>query len=240
MSSQQRNVTVYIDNGPPLPGTLTQSQDVMWVSSGLSRPNQSWEYTDERGHFHAYNRDDDSEPYPTLQKRVEHVDCDGSCSDDGECEGYSETHHSCRICAEEITPGLLHGAHSTPVPGLKDWMVTVHAALPALYNADQVSVRMWSPSSIYFGVAVASSVNVCSDGTGESELFGNGALGLRKLSTPACPVCGAAVRVDRIDVSTVTDRDKVYVLGGETRCAANALHDVFEVAQAWLNDGEAQ
>jgi hypothetical protein len=53
-------------------------------------------------------------------------------------------------------------------------------------------------------------------------------------SRPPCPTCGAPIHVERIDVTAGTDRDKVYVPGGETRCTADEGHDIGGVAWAWL------
>lgn len=53
---------------------------------------------------------------------------------------------------------------------------------------------------------------------------------------PLCPVCGASVHVERIDVTAAPGRRKEYVLGGDTRCSADERHDVTAVALAWLSE----
>lgn len=182
MSDQQVDVTVHINDGPPLRGRLTETQQMIDVSTGLPQADRAWEHVDENGHYHAYTHDEVVDHYPTLVSRGEHVECDGSCG--GVCggEGYVITRWFCRICDVEVQPGSVPGPHMATVPGMKDWRVTVYAALPELWNTDRLSVRMVSQLGGYFGVAIATDVQLDSNGWGEAELSGASPLGFRKLA----------------------------------------------------------
>lgn len=39
-------VEIYINNGPPLTGSLDVHQDVEWQHSNLPRPNPRWQFTE--------------------------------------------------------------------------------------------------------------------------------------------------------------------------------------------------
>jgi hypothetical protein len=150
MATLRTTTKIYIGDRPAMPGTLTieQNNEVMW--SNLPRANPSWSYTDRQGHKHAYVEDGDRYTTSTLDVEYEHIDCDGSCGDSG-CEGYDIPHYSCRICGEEITPGLLHGPHSFVVEGHRSWVVDVPAAVGDV--DDELPVRITTQSSSLTGTA---------------------------------------------------------------------------------------
>lgn len=178
----REHVTVHI-NGQEIPGTLVASQEVERVTTNLSQPDPAWEYTDQQGHYHAYTDDDTMNHYPTLLRRDEHVDCDGSCGGVCEGEGYTVPRFYCFVCNEQIEPGVTRGPHTTTIPGLKYWEVTLHAGWMDV-GSGAVSLRMVKPGRTFFGFAEVTNTTICSDGTGETELAGVSALGTRKNNQP--------------------------------------------------------
>lgn len=141
---------IYINDGPGEPGVLIVEQHVETLWSNLPRPNPSWKYTDREGHGHTYAEDDEQFATPTLDVEYEHVPCDGACGDGG-CEGYDESHYYCRICREEIAPGLLYGPHRINVPGLRSWTVRVESRAGAV--GDEVAIRAERGTERFLGRA---------------------------------------------------------------------------------------
>lgn len=168
-------VEIYINNGPPLTGSLDVHQDVQWEHSDLPRPDPRWQFTDSNGHYHAH-ADDKLEPYPTLDRVVEPVACDGSCGGTCDGEGYSTTRYFCLICREEITPGSLSGPYRFAIPGLKSWTVEV----PSAITAERVSVRIEAAGTVMFGVAGYGQWTHDSEYGHRTSLTGIGPLGRRK------------------------------------------------------------
>lgn len=132
---------VHINDGPAMSATLTITQEIITQWSALPRPDTRWTAVDSNGHFHAYDQsDDNSDRYPTLNRRVEVVSCTDE-EHDIDCEGGNITHYHCRICDEELKPGILHGEHSFTIPGMKTWDVVAMDDLPSKLDRGQVSVR---------------------------------------------------------------------------------------------------
>lgn len=174
-------VDVSIDNSDPMPGQLTVEQPMQRIQSLGPRPDPAWEYVDNNGHFHAYTSEDSHHRYPTLSAREEHIGCDGTCGGVCEGEGYSVTRYACRICDEQIEPGLIHGPYTTGLPGLTDWRLTVRTTNPGIMNGygKDVSVRITgSQGPSWFGIALVAGCTWHSYGEGELELAGNGQLGV--------------------------------------------------------------
>lgn len=97
--------SVTINNGAPLPASLTIDQDVEMVRSDrATKPDPSWSYIDDSGHFHAYTQGGET---PTLDRRAEHVDCDGSCGGVCEGEGYTIDRYYCQICSQHVEPRFI-------------------------------------------------------------------------------------------------------------------------------------
>lgn len=148
---------ITIDSHPPVPGRLAIEREAITQMSALPRIDPSWTYTDAAGHFHAYGDDvaEGRDHYPTLRAEDEHHPCDGACGDSG-CEGYYTTRHLCRICGEEIEPGMLTGPHTFIVPGRLDWHADVVTTdeLPWLRHGERVTVRADDGRYTYFGVGI--------------------------------------------------------------------------------------
>lgn len=171
--------TVTIDNGAPLPGTLTIEQHYETIRSNIAtKPDQRWEHIDTHGHFHAHDNED---KLPTLIARRRHIDCDGSCG--GVCggEGYDITDWFCAICNEQVEPGRVddHGPHS--IPTRKDWRIKVESDAPITGN--RVTVRFdLGNGVVMFGVAAIGSFEMTvSDGRSEAvtQLYSASPLGKR-------------------------------------------------------------
>jgi hypothetical protein len=149
-STMELRGTVTIDNGEPLPATLTIEQHYEVIRSNIAtKPDQRWEHIDTHGHFHAYDQDG---KLPTLVSRPRHIDCDGSCGGVCEGEGYDITEWFCAICDEQVEPGRVddHGPHS--IPTRKDWSIKVPSSAPI--TGDRVTVRIELEHGIVmFGVA---------------------------------------------------------------------------------------
>ena len=78
-----REMTVVINGGESMDAVLVKRQEMIEYRSNIARKaDPRWEFTDAAGHFHAYDLSRKNE-LPTLDARVEHVDCDGVCKDDG-------------------------------------------------------------------------------------------------------------------------------------------------------------
>lgn len=183
------DVAVSINGTAEVLGCLEITQEVEMVASLFaSKPDPTWEHTDDAGHYHAWTGDG---KLPTLEVKVEHKPCDGSCGDTCGGEGYTVIHYHCRICQVELQPGKLPDQEPHPVFGLKTWSLTVQMPLdgpPAeQVRLDQVaSFRMDARPSLppqrYFGAGQAVSSGV--DGrTGllRAEIHGIGELGKRPL-----------------------------------------------------------
>src|SRR5574342_38690 len=143
------------------------------------KADELWSCTDAARHFHAYDRSDTREHYPTLLTRVEVVPCDHA-EHDPDCDGANVTHSHCRICDEEVTPGLIPGPHSIPVAGLWSWeaKVTMPAdeAVPLVDTI--VSLRLESgDGSEMFGHALAKIESVTFDRAVTVTFVGVTALG---------------------------------------------------------------
>lgn len=154
--------------------------DMEVVRSRGPRLDEGWSFSDAAGHFHAYNTQ--QVPFPTLTSEQVHVPCDGSCGGICEGEGYDVTKYSCRICNEEIEPGLIHGEYSVSIPGRSSWEAKVRTR-DQLPTAGLVSVRLVADEVELFGVAQVVGVTVSPDGM-TADLVGASELG-RHIRTPA-------------------------------------------------------
>lgn len=84
--------------------TLRVETDMVEITSGLPRPDQSWTYTDRQGHEHFWR-----DGWPTLRW----VEDEPTADDDG------DGHWECAACGEQIEPGIAPaGAVREFVPGL--------------------------------------------------------------------------------------------------------------------------
>lgn len=159
--------------------------DVEVVRSRGPRFDEGWSFSDAAGHFHAYNTE--QVPFPTLDSESVAMPCDGSCGGVCEGEGYDVTKYSCRICDEEIEPGLIHGEYSISIPGRSSWEAKVRTR-DQLPTAGLVSVRLVADDVELFGIARVVGVTVSSDGM-TADLVDASELG-RHRRTPALAVPG--------------------------------------------------
>lgn len=174
---------VYVNGVEMIDGEVSEDEDreVMW-SQG-PRVDPRWEFTDGNGHYHGWSEDKHG-PYPTLEAVSEPQPCDGSCNGVCRGEGYSITRYFCRLCREEIEPGVIPGPYQFSVPMLKTWSVKVKTDGWRWMPGDTVSVRVVEREQVRFGVAVVSSFTSESI-TSDSHIFtveldGTGPLGRRK------------------------------------------------------------
>lgn len=178
-------LTATINSSGPFPATLTVHQNTINVNSDLPEPDPRWEHVDTNGHYHAYSGEDTNH-YPTLTVRTEHVDCDGSCRGLCDGEGYTHDRYHCRICNEEIKPGAMPGPHRHDIPGLKEWSVQVEGYTPdnLATMGDSVSVKLdCEDGPTWFGVALAVEVGLRGSGSSWTDvtvdLVGTDLLGTR-------------------------------------------------------------
>lgn len=80
----------------------------MRVDSAM-KPTPSWEYTDRAAHVHRWHLNGDRVTawelaLPTLVRRQEQVECDGSCGGVCEGDGYSVAAWYCAECGERVEP----------------------------------------------------------------------------------------------------------------------------------------
>ncbi len=216
MSVHEAYVSVSIDGGPTLPGQLEINQDIIVEPvSGARKPDPSWEYVDQAGHYHAYT---ENGRLPTLDVKYEQVPCGGSCGDVCGGEGYTVDHHHCRICGEEVKPATLPDTDPVICPGLKHWTVTVESAQASSDEqilgpflsapAGQVSVRVDTSSHAarrrHFGVGIVANVN-SRPGAITAEIIGTGELGSRPLITKSTRIGDRDDIVDWLTAQLDTD-----------------------------------
>lgn len=109
--------TGYINEGAPLQGRLKVTQERIDISTNSPKSDRTWTFVDGAGHFHAWS---DGE-YPTLVRKYEHRDCDGSCGGVCDGEGFDVTVYTCMLCREVVVPGVVPGPHFKTMPGMFDW-----------------------------------------------------------------------------------------------------------------------
>lgn len=148
-------VSITVDGRKASGGTLEQGTDMIEVTALIqSQPDLAWEFVDPAGHFHAWTKDG---KLPTLDKRVEHVECTLEPDDDpdeDECSGYDRTFYVCRICAFEVKPNTINDPSRRYIPGRSWWTVVVEG-LDNLEYSKMVSVVMTvgDGAAKYFGIA---------------------------------------------------------------------------------------
>lgn len=181
MMEASTDVMVSLDNGIKVRGRLLETQELLDVTSQFqTKPDTSWEFFDDAGHFHAY---DQRGELPTLVQRPRHVGCDGGNEFHGseDCDGYTVVEHFCRICDAEVQPQRLPDQEPKTTPGRRSWTLTVDTDVP---RGSDLSVRAVDAAGrVYFGVARSTGrVSAESDGLTvrvTTELYGNSPLGVR-------------------------------------------------------------
>ena len=149
--------TGWLNEGPPLRGTLKVWQERIDISTSSPKADPLWTFVDAAGHFHARSGDS----YPTLRDKLIDMPCDGSCG--GVCggEGYHRTEWSCVLCSEVVKPGTIRGPHYESMPGRYDWSAELEGdATPELQrlmygNSDRLMFRFNAPDPgwTFFGPA---------------------------------------------------------------------------------------
>lgn len=104
-------------NGIQFPGTTSTVNGVELHSTALSVhfdgetfegdvADPTWAFTDASGHFHAYDGDG---KLPTLRRLPIAKDCDGTCGDICQGDGYTAWAYQCILCDEFIEPRTRRG-----------------------------------------------------------------------------------------------------------------------------------
>lgn len=178
----------YINEGPRAAGQIIVDRSVEMVTSLSPQPDKNWTVVDGAGHFHAYDQTAGAlDHYPTLLTRVEVVPCTDAEHDD-DCDGANITHFHCRICDEEVHPGLIPGPHTTALPGRTEWSAKVAVSADeaaALHGTKPVSLRADTSGGHVFGIAHVVGVQISSDDRGTVELVGASPLGRTNAALPA-------------------------------------------------------
>lgn len=214
-------VTVQVNDGPPVGGELVVEREVQYVESlHQVKPDMRWQFVDAEGHWHAFSLDRD-EQLPTLTWKTIPVPCDGSCGGVCEGEGTTRTEYRCRICDEVIEPGWVPDPGPHSIGGLWNWRLVVQCYVPL---GSFVTVRVSTPGGEFFGVALPHDGIFGSLGA-RSELSGHGPLGRRAVAPKCtCPL---------IDVSESRQKPE-FVRGDPKGCKAHgqARDAAIEAARA--------
>jgi hypothetical protein len=148
--------TVRINDGEPVAAQLQITRETQVIRSAGARHDPGWTFTDTSGHFHAFAADGEA---PTLHSEEARLPCNGGCGLGPDCEGFTDTVWSCRICGEEIAPDMLDGEHSVLVETGSFWEISADA--PWLTFA-KVTVQFtgedWAEE--LFGVAVPTHTDI--------------------------------------------------------------------------------
>jgi hypothetical protein len=192
-----------IDGRKAVNAELVETTQAIDVLSSGPIPDPRWSTVDEAGHFHAVAADGS---YPTLDRNLEHRECNGGCGGVCEGDGYEVAVWSCRACGEAIEPGTTPGPHYATIPGLKDWRLKYRTSTTVPGAGSRVSVRFEPDtlnSTVLFGFALVGDMTVQgAPGGGVMalvELFGDGLLGR---IGPAPKVVG---RVDKVLEQFIAD-----------------------------------
>jgi hypothetical protein len=194
---------ISINGGKWLDGYIDVEQEILRIRSrDAVKPDQSWEFTDQAGHWHAFT--DDGE-LPTIDRITLPMPCDGSCGGVCQGEGYHAYQDKCHACGEQLQPRWVPDEEArgegTPVEGRYSWGVQVEEYRPlserlmltALDFGQQVSVRLDNPQATYFGLAMVDRRSVQSDGElmrARVDLVGASQLGKRRRVAVATPSAG--------------------------------------------------
>lgn len=174
--------TGYLNNGPGRPCQVIITTEMVDISTGLPKPDHNWSYTDGAGHFHAYDQTKDAlDRYPTLKIRIEEVPC-GESDHDSDCDGANIRHYHCRLCDEELNPGLIPGPHYDVMPGLSEWEARITVELDdawQLQSGAPVSFRGEFGDTEVFGLVTPHMTEMSSDRPATVHLWPAGQIGRR-------------------------------------------------------------
>lgn len=156
--------TVRINNGDPLPCTLTAETDRIDVSTFTPPrlPNPDWTFIDAAGHFHAFDADG---KLPTLRERkLEHSrrryrrvrNPRSWVRIEWTHRRWNETVLVCEVCGEQIKPTWRLGSCYQTMPGRTEYRLRVLSMVPCSEDRARVSVVVDSGSAQFFGFAQAS------------------------------------------------------------------------------------
>lgn len=187
------NVNVSVDGKPPVDGLLVQTVNFDIIKSYGKEVDSNWEMVDAAGHYHAYNRSNETrflsyKRYPTLREMIrnhDHEYCDDGCCINDICEDlYQETYYQCLICQEEITPGAATVNTVVREPRSASWKLEI-APSPQFIVNSEVSVRMFidTANGQWFGVACVTDALI-EHGMAGYTLVGISDLGTTKASVP--------------------------------------------------------
>lgn len=159
MSISVSGLTVRINNGAPLPCSLSSETDCIDVSTYTPPrlPNPDWTFVDGAGHFHAFDGDG---KLPTLrERRIEHSRRSRRIfrqprswlNLEWKRRHWYETVLVCDVCGDQISPWWRLGSCHQTVPGLTAWRVRVHEAVQNLGYGVRASLVVDGGSAQYFG-----------------------------------------------------------------------------------------
>lgn len=176
-------VATFLLDGVEYLGVAETGVDKQWQDIRVSEADPYWSFTDDKGHFHAF--DTYSKQLPTLNERTVHMPCNGGCGSDSGCDGYQAPRWFCRICGQPVKPEFKIVEQSQLVAATHWWKATVRG--PFMMPGTKVSVRVRSSEQAErFGVAVVVGVDYDSADEGaELRLEGDGRLGFRPILAPS-------------------------------------------------------
>ena len=162
-----------------------ETEEIDITPAMIVEPDRRWTFRDPAGHFHAFSNGQESEPYPTLQRRTREIER----VEDGDEWTETRVWFECRICRAIVEPKMIESiaTHRETAPGRTSWNVevTVTNGTPLPRNGDLCTVRMCEPTHEFFGVATVVSSRYSGMGSMvRVMLYGAGPLGLRTLPTP--------------------------------------------------------
>jgi hypothetical protein len=155
MHTLNAQATVSIDGGEPYECEVTIEQEtIMARSEYATKPDPGWEFSDDRGHFHAFTEGGE---LPTL--RTEQIPCDGACGD----PEHTVPRYLCLLCGQEIEPcwrpDVAARMTGTPIPGRKSAEVVAHADRPLGQHGDKVSIRVLTDGPELIGIGSIAGFN---------------------------------------------------------------------------------
>lgn len=157
------HIPVTID-GVTVTADVLVDTDVVKTVTVTEVPDLTWTFTDQAGHFHAYNAKSE---LPTL----------AGVAVLNPATGLEEPRYYCTICRERVIPGVIQGPADVTSTVRRAWYI--RATLTARPERHRVSVRAQPPGSpVVFGVATVDEVT--GEGPYVVEFIGEGALARMK------------------------------------------------------------
>ena len=130
-----RVLMLELADGSRFPARVNREVEVKRVRSDRAvLPDPRWTLTDPSGHPHRWDLSDKNEPkLPTLRREDRHVECDGSCGSQWDCDGYDIDVYFCRECGAEIEPQYIPDTYARDV----GWAVSETVQYEVTFQADR-------------------------------------------------------------------------------------------------------